>query len=1006
MENGGIFVGHQHGVSAGVVLMSPGAGQAMVALSTGHILLSLLAVCPNKTQGLVNLAVPHIKEEKGGAYIQPHPPDCASWGLPGWGRRRRGNQWTGLLPLVPRPSGPWEGSVAVSQGRAWGLSHRRESRSAWGGGVRERRLRLPLPPEGKGRRWPARREPDAAASAAGAVGPGPGGTQRVGAGSPPTRSRAPSLLLRLPPPRAALSIHKFSACSAATGHRSPPGTPRSRPPARPPWAARPGAEAPPPSFKMQPTPTMATAAGTAATVALTSRWDNATGTPTVSEGFGVGWLGRAGPQRPRPAVLTPAGPQAEPDPILDNYVLLVVVMSLFVGGTLVVLSGVLLVCRRCWEAYPRFNRATEEADKTATTYLDNGARPAQDPDFRGEDPEGQDAETERFLSTSSTGRRVSFNEAALFEQSRKSQDKGRRSSQSTSATWAKLAQPPLPTLPRPPRPTSPSSSSALPGDPYNSAVGPADFEISPLASSDSGEGTWVRAPERPLPSLPHSRTELDPGTRSSKPAGPGPATGHREAGRGEAGPGSGAGPVLQFFTRLRRHASLDGASPYFKVKKWKLDPSQRASSLDTRGSPKRHQFQRQRAASESTEQEEGDAPHGDFIQYIASAGAAVAFPPPRPFLASPTSPSPTLGRLEAAEEVGAAGGASPESPPESSGGVGPEQLQQQESDGERDSGPEQAQTSYRDIWSLRASLELHAAAASDHSSSGNDRDSVRSGDSSGSGSGTTAPAFPPPSPPPTPRSADGEAGGPRKLLQMDSGYASIEGRGAGDDGLPSASEKRSSFTSAGRTATVGSSFEGALAPTEAPARPRSPRAWPRRAPRRDYSIDEKTDALFHEFLRHDPHFDDALPCAARHRARAHPHPHARKQWQQRGRQHSDPGARAAPPAPPAPPFRPDPRPPRAPLRRGDSVDCPSEGRAGEDPAAPAIPVIEEEPGGGGGGGGGCPGSGLCVEPPGTLLDKLAAGLDDRLFPPRLAQPIAAAPALAAAAPTSPDHSPA
>uniref|UniRef100_M3YB60 CACN subunit beta associated regulatory protein n=1 Tax=Mustela putorius furo TaxID=9669 RepID=M3YB60_MUSPF len=552
---------------------------------------------------------------------------------------------------------------------------------------------------------------------------------------------------------------------------------------------------------------MATAAGTAATVALTSRWDNATGTPT-----------------------------AEPDPILDNYVLLVVVMSLFVGGTLVVLSGVLLVCRRCWEAYPRFNRATEEADKTATTYLDNGARPAQaDPDFRGEDPEGQDAETERFLSTSSTGRRVSFNEAALFEQSRKSQDKGRSRAWGPggggllagtvtgsragrrytltegdfhhlkNARLTHLHLPPLKIVTihecdlgetgaatpphaaaapkanlaifQPPGKAltgrSVGPSSALPGDPYNSAVGPADFEISPLASSDSGEGTW-----------------LDPGTRSSKPAGPGPATGHREAGRGEAGPGSGAGPVLQFFTRLRRHASLDGASPYFKVKKWKLDPSQRASSLDTRGSPKRHQFQRQRAASESTEQEEGDAPHGDFIQYIASAGAAVAFPPPRPFLASPTSPSPTLGRLEAAEEVGAAGGASPESPPESSGGVGPEQLQQQESDGERDSGPEQAQTSYRDIWSLRASLELHAAAASDHSSSGNDRDSVRSGDSSGSGSGTTAPAFPPPSPPPTPRSADGEAGGPRKLLQMDSGYASIEGRGAGDDGLPSASEKR------------------------------------------------------------------------------------------------------------------------------------------------------------------------------------------------------------------------
>ncbi|CAD7685894.1 unnamed protein product [Nyctereutes procyonoides] len=616
---------------------------------------------------------------------------------------------------------------------------------------------------------------------------------------------------------------------------------------------------------MQPTPSMATAASAAATAALTSRWDNATGSPT-----------------------------AEPDPVGDNYVLLVVVLSLFVGGSLVVLSGVLLLCKRCWEVHRRLDRATEEAEKTTTTYLDNGAHPAQDPDLRGEDPEGQDAETERFLSTSSTGRRVSFNEAALFEQSRKSQDKGRRYTLTEgdfhhlkNARLTHLHLPPLKIItihecdlgeasatPPPHAVTAPKAnlaifqppgkaltgrsvgpSSALPGDPYSSAVGPADFEISPLASSDCGEGTRVRAPERPPPSLPPSRTESDAGTRSAMAVGPGATSGP-----GEAGPGSGAGPVLQFFTRLRRHASLDGASPYFKVKKWKLDPSQRASSLDTRGSPKRHHFQRQRAASESTEQEEGDAPHMDFIQYIASAGDTVAFPPPHPFLASPTSPSPTLGRLEAAEEAGAAGGASPESPQERSGAG-----EQQESDGERDSGPEQAQTSYRDIWSLRASLELHAAAASDHSSSGNDRDSVRSGDSSGSGSGTAAPTFPPPSPspPPPPRPADSEAGGPRKLLQMDSGYASIEGRGAGEDGLPSASEKRSSFTSAGRTTTVGSSFEAAPASAEAPARPRSPRAWPRRAPRRDYSIDEKTDALFHEFLRHDPHFDDALPCAAR-----------------------------------------------------------------------------------------------------------------------------------------------
>lgn len=43
------------------------------------------------------------------------------------------------------------------------------------------------------------------------------------------------------------------------------------------------------------------------------------------------------------------------------------------------------------------------------------------------------------------------------------------------------------------------------------------------------------------------------------------------------------GPMLQFFTKLRRHTSLEGASPYFKIKKWKFDSSQRASSLDMRG---------------------------------------------------------------------------------------------------------------------------------------------------------------------------------------------------------------------------------------------------------------------------------------------------------------------------------------------------------------------------------------------------------------------------------------
>lgn len=44
-----------------------------------------------------------------------------------------------------------------------------------------------------------------------------------------------------------------------------------------------------------------------------------------------------------------------------------------------------------------------------------------------------DQETERFLSMGTTGRRVSFNEAALFDHGKKAQEKGRRSeSQHTS----------------------------------------------------------------------------------------------------------------------------------------------------------------------------------------------------------------------------------------------------------------------------------------------------------------------------------------------------------------------------------------------------------------------------------------------------------------------------------------------------------------------------------------------------------------------------------------------
>lgn len=39
--------------------------------------------------------------------------------------------------------------------------------------------------------------------------------------------------------------------------------------------------------------------------------------------------------------------------------------------------------------------------------------------------------------------------------------------------------------------------------------------------------------------------------------------------------------VLHFFSKLRRHASLEGAGPYFR--RWKFDSSHRAASLDAKG---------------------------------------------------------------------------------------------------------------------------------------------------------------------------------------------------------------------------------------------------------------------------------------------------------------------------------------------------------------------------------------------------------------------------------------
>ncbi|KAI1891716.1 hypothetical protein AGOR_G00146630 [Albula goreensis] len=345
----------------------------------------------------------------------------------------------------------------------------------------------------------------------------------------------------------------------------------------------------------------------------------------------------------------------------DSYVLLLVLLSVFLGGMLVLLSVLLIICRRCCEGDRRYSRASDDPEKTNTTYLEE-SQPVQEITIRVDESDclsaasSHDMETERFLSTGTTGRRVSFNEAALFDHGKKTQEKGRRYTL-TEGDFHHLKNARLTHLHLPPpalkiltihecessensiamttRPASKSSlsifqpsvcplpqtaltslsispSSALPGDALNSIVDTSFSESRPTPSPEGPRASCIEVMGA------GSRNGSSPGSTSEEAS----ATGGPPS-------GSGQGPVLQFFTKLRRHASLEGASPYFKIKKWKFDSSQRASSLDTRGSPKRRQFQRQRAASESMDQEEHDAHHIDIIQYIARTHDVAYCPPGR-----------------------------------------------------------------------------------------------------------------------------------------------------------------------------------------------------------------------------------------------------------------------------------------------------------------------------------------------------------------------------------------
>ncbi|XP_016340668.1 voltage-dependent calcium channel beta subunit-associated regulatory protein-like [Sinocyclocheilus anshuiensis] len=667
----------------------------------------------------------------------------------------------------------------------------------------------------------------------------------------------------------------------------------------------------------------------------------------------------------------------------NGYVLLLVLLSIFVGGTLVLLSVLLIVCRRCCEGDRRHAwvivclRASDDTEKSNTSYIEEG-QPVHEITIRVDESDclsaasSHDMETERFLSTGTTGRRVSFNEAALFDHSKKTQEKGRStihecesSENSIAMTTRPVAksslsvfQPPVFSLPQTALTNrSLSPSSALPGDALNSTVDTTFFESITAAG-----------PELSSPCLMEVRGGV---RRSTGIMGNGRECASASSMALSSSGGAPQGPMLQFFTKLRRHASLEGASPYFKIKKWKFDSSQRASSLDMRGSPKRRQFQRQRAASESMDQEEHDGHHIDLIQYIArTKDVTYCHTRLSPRLLPPIStPPPSLGRLEVEVMVEpscsrAMGpgviGLTSESPQESLGmGYHQESLE--------------PQTLYRDIWTLRASLERYV---SSDQSSNNDKDSVRSdADSVCSLGGKTEIGGLPRYPSQdigdemegdadvpldegsengrkqdsvdSERGSDGEPGN-RKLLQMDSGYASIEAPsrapeelrlfGSSSSSKDGSAVERRHFFSSGRKRTVCESFDtdifdeeleeepaGASSGVDGVETDESTMPWspysqmftqhdvqphPPVLSRRDYSIDEKTDALFHEFLRHDPQFDQQeSPLHSKHRSRVH----LRKQWQ-RSKQYSDPGQR----------FQSSFDRYRTPLRRGETVNYPLE----------------------------------------------------------------------------------
>ncbi|XP_061587077.1 voltage-dependent calcium channel beta subunit-associated regulatory protein [Cololabis saira] len=777
---------------------------------------------------------------------------------------------------------------------------------------------------------------------------------------------------------------------------------------------------------------------------------------------------------------------------VENYVLLLVLLSVFAGGTLVLLSLLLLFCHRCCLGGRRYSRASDDPEKTNTTYAED-SHPTQEITIRLDESDAlsasscHDGESERFVSTGSTGRRVSFNESALYEQEKMTQDKGRRYTL-TEGDFHHLKKARLTHLHLPPASNDLKILTIMECDSVESSTINISETSAPKLPLTIYQPVESRVPDwmgqsvsGGLPGDPHHSVILDQPspsamkaqhTRSQTMEAIGDR-GETESERGQRGDSSQSvaqTSVLQFFSKLRRHASLEGAGPYFK--RWKFDTSHRAASLDAKGSPKRKPFQRQRAASETTDHtEEDSSPLRDdsfdsFPQTPIQTGGLQSLSAES--LSHPaTAPSSSVFlqrlKLEAMVEAGGSINARGEEPALPSGFIqrqeeatvngrqedletpavirtqaagdmleatededlfGTEQeaamqemfedMLNKPNDTKTESGTadvrrkneaevddvdevmlgaearqrtdsisslsfmtrreslEAPPSLYRDIWSLRASLEQYASSdqsSTDRESIRSDADSVSSiggagarsglesclsqdlddepegeGEGEGLEGGTRRASGPETEMGSGAGGGEGE-GGNRKLLQMDSGYASIEAPSRAPEemrlfGTPgvtrgkTASERRLFFTNSGRKGSVCESVDARLfqeeledqiadstetegklkhksltlqepyqllkslhpqKPSETQPQPMSPLLKPVLLPpsphrprlrRRDYSIDEKTDALFNEFLRHDPRFDQQdSPVRSRHRSRVH----LRKQWQ-RHKQYSDPGS--------------------------------------------------------------------------------------------------------------------